>query len=121
MKSGVLGVIYLAGLLSIGFASQKPTAFTGEILDLRCATAYRHLKDAEDCTLKARNGATFVLFDAATKAAYQLDNQKKPKSFAGQKVWVSGTLDEATQTIHVKGIGTAAGVQNVVQWGVRFR
>jgi hypothetical protein len=122
MKWAVLGVTGLAGFLAIGFAAQRPVTYAGEILDRRCATAYGgHLKDAEDCTLRVRNGATFVLFDAARSVVYLLDGQKKPKNFAGLKVWVSGTLDETTMTIHVKSLGTAAGVQNTAQWGVRFR
>jgi hypothetical protein len=39
---------------------------------------------------------------------YQLDDQKKPQSFAGQKVQVTGTLDNATKTIHVTDIKAAS-------------
>ena len=50
----------------------------------------------------------FVLQDDSTKAAYQLDDQDKAKQFAGQKVKVTGTLDSATNTIHVSKIEVAA-------------
>jgi hypothetical protein len=66
-----------------------------------------------------RNDGMFVLVDAATKVVYKLDNQKKSKDFSGTEVVVTGTLDKTTTTIRVKGIRTAPGIQNVVQWGVR--
>lgn len=100
MKKAVLGVIGLAVFWGASFAAQKPMAYTGEI---------------------TKNGGTFVLVEAATKVVYQLDNQKKAKDFAGVKVVVTGTLDKTTMTIHVKGIETAPGVQNTVQWGERFQ
>jgi len=99
MKRAVLVVIGLATFLGIGLA-QKPVEYTGDIV---------------------KNNGTFVLVEAATKVVYHLDNQKKSRDFAGAKVVVAGTLDGNTMTIHVKCIRTAPGVQNVVQWGERFR
>jgi hypothetical protein len=99
MKKAVLGMIGLAAFLNVSVA-QKPEAYPGEIM---------------------KNGETFVLVHAATKVVYQLDNQKKSKDFAGAKVVVKGTLDKTSKTIHVKGIQTAPGIQNVVQWGEKFR
>jgi hypothetical protein len=52
-------------------------------------------------------GSKYVLFKA-DKTYYQLDDQKKPAAFAGQKVEVTGTLDKATKTIHVAGIKAAS-------------
>ena len=49
-------------------------------------------------------GSKYVLFNGASKGFYQLDDQKKPQPFAGQKVQVTGTLDKATKTIHVTDI-----------------
>jgi hypothetical protein len=66
-------------------------------------------KDAKDCTLACvKMGGKFVLYDAATKSVYQLDDQDKPKEFAGQKVKVNGSLDKKTKTIHVTAIEAAA-------------
>jgi hypothetical protein len=53
-------------------------------------------------------GGKYVLFDGASKAVYQLDDQTKPKSFAGQKVQITGDLDKATKTIHVTEIKAAS-------------
>jgi Protein of unknown function (DUF5818) len=53
-------------------------------------------------------GGKYVLFNGASKGFYQLDDQKKPQPFAGQKVEVTGTLDKATKTIHVTDIKAAS-------------
>jgi hypothetical protein len=49
-------------------------------------------------------GGKYVLFDPATKAAYQLDNQEKASAFAGRKVSVKGTVEAASKTIHVESV-----------------
>lgn len=95
-----------------GVASAK--AFSGEIMDSACAKMGSHegmmkghpgIKDAKGCTLGCvKSGAKFVLYDASTKTVYQLDDQKKPVEFAGEKVTVSGTLDESSNTIQVADI-----------------
>jgi len=92
----------------------KATAYTGEIMDSQCAmmgshdpAGYKMTKtdNPKDCTLACvKMDGKFVLYDAAKKATYMLDDQEKPKDFAGQKVKVSGTFDKATKTIHVQSI-----------------
>src|SRR6185437_5916418 len=73
--------------------------FSGEIMDSQCAALGDHsimmassgLKTAKACTLGCvKAGGKFVLYDANTKKIYQLDDQKKPEGFAGEKVTVSG-------------------------------
>ena len=49
-------------------------------------------------------GGKYVLFDRANKTVYELNDQEKPAAFARQKVKITGTLDKATQTIHVADI-----------------
>ena len=106
-----------AALLSLaaGLAAQKNATFTGEILDSPCAILGGHEKMAlkgesnKDCTLRCvKMGGKFALLDAANKAWYQLDDQKKPEALAGAKVRVTGTLDAATKTIHVADIKPAS-------------
>ena len=46
-------------------------------------------------------GASFVLYSPIAQTVYQLDDQKKPAEFAGQKVRIIGTLDKTTKVIHV--------------------
>jgi len=102
----------LAGTLlmftTVTFAASK--TYTGEITDSACAAMGSHAAmtkgdpkmTAKDCTIACtQHGAKYVLYDAATKTVYQLDDQKKPEQFAGAKVAVTGTLDDATKTIHI--------------------
>jgi len=49
-------------------------------------------------------GAKYVLYDAAAKKTYQLDDQGKVKQFAGQNVKVTGTLDKTGEKIHVTSV-----------------
>lgn len=51
-----------------------------------------------------RKSGKFVLQGTSKKITYQLDDQEKPKDFAGQKVKVAGTYDKAAKTIHVEKI-----------------
>jgi len=101
-------------VLAPGFAAAA--TFTGEIMDSQCAKGGGHqsmfkkegTNDAKACTLACvKAGGKFVLFQQSTKAYYNLDDQKKPEAFAGQKVQVTGTLDKATKTIHVTDIKAA--------------
>ena len=97
--------------------STTANSFSGEIMDSMCAGMGGHeqmlqsgkVKNAKECTLECvKMGATYVLYNAATKTAYQLDDQKAPEPFAGGKVTVNGTLDSSTNTIHVEKISAAA-------------
>jgi hypothetical protein len=103
---------FMLVLSMVGLAAAKD--FSGEIMDSACAKMGSHegmmkehagIKDAKGCTLGCvKGGAKFVLYDPSSKTVYQLDDQKKPVEFAGEKVQVSGALDEATNTIHVTDI-----------------
>ena len=65
-------------------------------------------KNAKECTLGcASAGGTFVLYAVTNSTIYLLDDQEKPKAFAGQKVTVIGTYNGDTKTIHVQSIQAA--------------
>lgn len=85
-------------------------------MDNDCAQMGSH-----DMTMKANNLATadlcttyclhfkktpgkYVLYNAATKTIYQLDDQAQTDFFTARKVKVTGTYDQATKTIHVTDI-----------------
>ena len=103
-----LALLFAATMMLVGmsFGAQKTMTYTGEIMDSHCAMMGNHGgKDAKTCTLGCvKGGSSFVLYDASKKAVYQLDDQTKPQAFAGQKVKVTGTLDQATKTIHITDI-----------------
>ena len=124
MKKLVLSV-GACTLLMPGFAAAKDKTFTGEIMDSQCAKNNSHTmilkkegmgdKDPNDPMVKqmctkncVKMGGKYVLYDAAKKAVYELDDQQKPEALAGQKVRVTGTLDAATKTIHVTDIKAAS-------------
>ena len=110
MKEKALCIVAFFLMAGAGFA-QAPSSFKGEIMDSSCAKMGSHaamekehgMKNGKDCTLGCvKGGAKYVLYDG-TKA-FDLDDQTKPEAFAGQKVTVKGTLDSATNTIHVQDI-----------------
>jgi hypothetical protein len=126
MKRIAIGAVTTAMLLGAGFTLAKDQTFTGEIYDSQCAKNASHAmmlkkegmgdKDANDPMVKGmctkncvtKMGGKYVLFNAAKKTVYELDDQQKPEQFAGQNVKVKGTLDKATKTIHVTGIEAAS-------------
>lgn len=127
MKKAAAGLAAIMLLAVLALAAPKPKSqtFTGEIMDSQCSAMASHAdmlkkegmagKDPNDpmakkmCTQNCvKMGGKYVLFNAETKTVYQLDDQKKPGNFAGDKVKVKGTLDEATKTIHVQGITKAS-------------
>ncbi len=124
MKKLGLTVLALLTVVSLLVAAPKlhkngqAKTFTGEIFDSQCAMNGSHAQmekmhnmpdDSKACTLECvKMGGKFVLYDATKKVTYQLDDQEKPKDFAGQKVKVTGTYDRATKTIRVERIEAAS-------------
>lgn len=118
MKKLTLSLVALMFFGAITLARGKAArTFTGEIMDSACAKAGNHdagfkmtnTSTPKDCTLACvKTGAKFVLYNSTKKVAYELDDQEKPKDFAGQKVKVIGTYNSATKTIHVEKVETAS-------------
>jgi hypothetical protein len=113
MKKLANGIVASLVLLGLAFAAQKSSTFSGEISDRYCAKANSHemmmkrhnVQTIEDCIPACvKAGGKYVLFDRANKTVYELNDQEKPAAFARQKVKITGTLDKATQTIHVADI-----------------
>jgi len=93
--------------------NNTPMSFTGEVMDNECGTEKSHdammkkegFKNAKECTLGCVSaGGTFVLYAVSNKTTYLLDDQEKPKEFAGLKVTIIGTYDGETKTIHIQSI-----------------
>jgi hypothetical protein len=55
-----------------------------------------------------KHGDNFILNDAANKTSYMLDDAQKASRYEGKKVKVTGTVDVASNTIHVETIEEAA-------------
>ncbi len=99
-----------------GLAAQRPRTFTGRIMDSQCAKMGSHemgykmtgTNTPRECTLACvKAGGKFVLYNSATKTIYELDNQVKPRAFAGENVKVIGTYNASSKTIHVEKIESA--------------
>ena len=119
MKRVAIGLSGSLALLAVSLAAQQGQTFTGEIMDSQCAMMGSHEKmvqkerigteDKKQCTLACiKMSGKFVLYNAANKTVYQLDDQKKPEPFAGANVSVTGTLDRTNNTIHVTDIKPGA-------------
>ncbi|HVG84008.1 MAG TPA: DUF5818 domain-containing protein [Vicinamibacterales bacterium] len=98
-----------AGLLAAATlgGAQSTRTFAGTISDEMCALNHAAMRmgptDAE-CTHACveEHDAAYVLAD--DKTVYRLSDQAAAKPFAGRKVKVVGTLDEAHNTIIVTSI-----------------
>ena len=55
-----------------------------------------------------KSGDKLVLQDSASQTSYQLDDQDKAKQFEGKNVKVMGTVDSASNTLHVIDISPAS-------------
>ncbi len=114
MKTLALSLGAFLVMANISLAAPKAKIFSGEIMDNMCAAAGSHKgmedmfhigDDPKKCTLECvAKGGKFVLYNSETKTVYQLDDQQKPKEFAGRKVKVSGAYNGKTETIHVERI-----------------
>jgi len=99
-------------MVSVAGALCSGATFTGVITDNMCDDAdHKDMKMGSDAKcvvecVKGMNGK-YVLYDASTKTAYVLSDQKTPEKFAARKVTVTGTLDEKTKTIKVDSIAAA--------------
>src|ERR1039458_7606422 len=103
-----LAALLTAGALAAAAASQT---FTGIITDSMCGKDHAMMKvtpDSKCVTECVKHGYKYALYDG--KTAYVLSDQKTPEQFAGQKVKVTGTLNEKTKILKLDSIsadGTA--------------
>ncbi len=101
----------LAVVLALLQAAPAVTTFSGVVTDSECAegdhSGMRMGDTAAECARACvdYHQATLLLRDGTTSR--RLDNQKAAAPFAGQRVTVVGTLDEATGVITVQSISPA--------------
>ena len=92
-------------------AAQGQRTFTGTVTDSMCAkadhSAMRMGSTDAECTVACifAHGARYVLYDG--DEVYMLSDQQAPEEFAGQRVTVTGTLDDETRTIEMESITIA--------------
>jgi hypothetical protein len=111
MKSPTLCLI--AALASCGavFGFKESKSFDGVIMDRQCAQMGSHdnmmkaegASNDKDCSLACvKNGDKFALWDPTANAVYLIDDDKKVRSFAGQRVHITGSYDESSKTLEIK-------------------
>jgi len=111
MKKIAIVLSAAAMLVGAGLSAQTARTFNGEIMDSNCAKngAHHAGMEAKACTdACVKGGGSYVLYDAATKRTFMLDDQKKPAAFSGQKVVITGTYNRDTKTIAVTDIKAAS-------------
>jgi len=97
--------LFIAGAL----VAVQPRSLHGVITDSMCGKDHAMMKVAPDskCVQECvKQGAKYALFDG--KISYVLSDQLTPQQFAGQKVKVTGVLNEKTKILKVDSI-TAEG------------
>ena len=94
-------LLTLAGVLLICNALPKKASATSPSASMRQQSAQK-TKIFSGTIVK--NGDKYVLCDAANKLSYMLDDPEKASQFEGKKVKVTGTVDVASNTIHVETI-----------------
>lgn len=117
LAAGIASLLILTGaFFTVRRAEARDRIYSGDIMDSECAEMGSHdmrldgsYTTAKECTLACvKLGSKFVLYNAGTKLIFQLDDQQRPRAFAGEKVNVMGSLDKATNTIHVTDIAPAS-------------
>jgi len=103
-----VAAVAACALLGAVNASAQSQAFKGAIMDSMCAGPKGHtamLKPGEtmaECTLTCvKAGAKFVLYNPQTRTVYQLEDQTKPKAFAGRNVLLIGALGADDESIKI--------------------
>ena len=107
-------ILLLAALAFAG--SDDPWIFRGEIADSQCALNVHSLTRSHQEMLKSKSmggtslsctlycvkylGGDLVL--TSRKHVYRLDNQSLAQKFIAQKVKITGTLDQKSNTIHIE-------------------
>jgi len=100
----VLILLALSLLAAPGRSAETTQTFNGEVTDSICANSGSHEemmakmprmgRDKATCTKQcAELGAKYVLYDQEDEKLYNLDNQAKVSTFAGQRVRIAGTLE----------------------------
>ncbi len=99
-------VILVAAAIASTVAAADQQTFTGTITDSMCGKSHGMVAGQPDekCIAMCVKGSSsqYALFDG--KTVLKLSDQKAPAKYAAQRVKVTGTINEKTQTIKVNSI-----------------
>jgi len=104
-------VILLAAAIATTIAAADQQTFTGVITDTMCGKSHGMVAGQPDdkCVAMCVKGTSsqYALYDG--QSVLKLSDQKTPSKYAAQRVKVTGTLNEKTQTIKVSSIEPEGG------------
>ena len=100
------GFVVLFGLIAPPVQSVVPAVVQTEPTSQAQARAQPEAKTFLGTILK--DGDKFVLSDSATKSRFTLDDAEKASPYEGRTVTVTGTIETATNVIHVESIQEVA-------------
>jgi hypothetical protein len=110
MVKRFIGVAACLFFSALSLAAQGEQVFKGRVClgpDGR-APITENGQTGLSCTVaRPKKSVKYVLLDAENQTTYQLDDVAKARAFAGVEVFVSGTLDKVSETIHVTGFTPA--------------
>jgi hypothetical protein len=105
------GVVAYVLLSALSLSAQGKQLFKGQIAACTCAPPGDHKGiltapgSTPYCPPPCMNtGTMYVLSNSVNQYVFQFDKQDFPRTYAGQNVYVIGTLDRPTGTIHVNNI-----------------
>jgi hypothetical protein len=103
---GIAGLTFMLCLLATASWAQATRTFTGEITDAQLNCIQNPMKTPEGIKVKdacilywahyATPKSKYVLYDAASKMTYQLEDQDGIQPYIGAKVIISGTENNGT-------------------------
>ena len=104
-------VILLAAAIATTIAAADQQTFTGVITDTMCGKSHGMVAGQPDdkCVAICVKGTSsqYALYNG--QSVLKLSDQKTPSKYAAQRVKVTGTLNEKTQTIKVSSIEPEGG------------
>ena len=103
-----IALLLMSGALILSAAGKS--TFTGIITDTMCGADHSMMNTKPDakCVREcAKAGSKYALLTGGK--VYTLSDQQTPAKFAGQRVKITGTLNEKTKTLAVDSIAAAGG------------
>jgi uncharacterized protein YdeI (BOF family) len=102
--------VLVLGLVSVPlFAQSQPAAQDPASQQTAAGQSQSQAQQVQTFTGKlVKSKGKLVLQDAASGAAYSLDNEDQLKQYEGKNVKITGTLDPSTNMIHVTNVEMAS-------------
>ncbi len=99
-------VMLVLSFAAVAAQAAGSSTINGWISDSMCGA--KHAGTGADCVKKCiKGGMSPVFVDEAKKAVWTIDNPAAVKSFYGDHVTVTASLDEAKKSVHIDSIAAA--------------